>query len=91
LLGKPVLNGDIFSLNPAKLAQFLPECVEENGNTRCCAIIEEPYAKDFSRLLRPWYSWQKDSEQQANKNDESSAHIRFLLLTASCSLLTVIL
>ena len=52
LLGKPVLDGDILSLNPPKLAQLLPERVHEDRATRSSAWIQETYAKDFSRLLR---------------------------------------
>jgi len=48
LLGKSVLDGDVLSVNPAKLTQLLPECVEENGNTRRCAIIKVTNAKNFS-------------------------------------------
>ena len=33
LLGKPVLDGDILSLNPSKLAQLLPERVHEDRAT----------------------------------------------------------
>ena len=32
-LSKPVLDSDIFSLNPSKLAQLLPERVHENRAT----------------------------------------------------------
>ena len=52
LLGKPVLDGDILSLNPSKLAQLLPERVHEDRATRSSAIIQETYAEDFSCLLR---------------------------------------
>ena len=52
LLGKPVLDGDILSLNPAKLAQLLPERLHENRATRSSAWIQETYAEDFLCLLR---------------------------------------
>jgi hypothetical protein len=52
LLGKPVLDGEILSLNPSKLAQLLPERLQEDRATRSSAIIEVPYAEDFSCLLR---------------------------------------
>ena len=52
LLGKPVLDGDIFSLNPSKLAQLLPERVQEDRATRSSACIQVTYAEDFSCLLR---------------------------------------
>ena len=52
LLGKPVLDGDILSLYPSKLAQLLPEHVQEDRDTGSSAWIEETYAENFSRLLR---------------------------------------
>jgi hypothetical protein len=53
LLGKSVLDGDILSLDPSKLAQLLPERVHENRATRSSASIQETYAEDFRWLLRP--------------------------------------
>ena len=47
LLGKPVLDGDIFSLNPSKLAQLLPERLQEDRATGSSACIQETYAEDF--------------------------------------------
>ena len=52
LLGKPILDGDILSLNPAKLAQLLPERLHENRATRSSACIQETDAEDFPCLLR---------------------------------------
>ena len=52
LLCKPVLDGDILSLNPSKLAQLLPERLHEDRATRSSACIQETYAEDFSWLLR---------------------------------------
>jgi hypothetical protein len=52
LIGKPVLDGDILSLYPAKLAQFLAERFHEARATGSSAWIQETYAEDFSRLLR---------------------------------------
>ena len=49
---KPVLDGEIFSLNPSKLAQLLPERVHEDRATGSSAWIEETYAEDFPWLLR---------------------------------------
>ena len=37
LLGKPVLDGDILSLDPSKLAQLLPERLHEDRATRSSA------------------------------------------------------
>ena len=55
LLGKSVLDGDILSLNPSKLAQLLPERVHEDRATGSSAWIQETDAEDFSRLLRLGY------------------------------------
>jgi len=52
LLGKSVLDGEIFALNPPKLAQLLPKRVHEDRHTRSIAIIQETYAEDFRCLLR---------------------------------------
>ena len=52
LLGKSVLDGDILSLNPSKLAQLLPERVHEDRATGSSACIQETYAEDFPCLLR---------------------------------------
>ena len=52
LLGKPVLDGDILSLNPSKLAQLLPERLQEDRATGSSACIQETYAEDFPCLLR---------------------------------------
>src|SRR6185503_10247642 len=53
LLGKPVLCGDILSLNPPKLAHFLPKRVQDDRATGSSAINKETYAGDFRWLLRP--------------------------------------
>jgi hypothetical protein len=52
LLGKPVLDGDILSLNPSELAQLLSERLQEDRDTGSSAIIQQTYADDFPRLLR---------------------------------------
>ncbi len=52
LLGKSVLDGDILSLDPAKLAQLLPKRLHEDRATGSSAWIQETYAEDFSCLLR---------------------------------------
>ena len=51
-LRKSVLDGDILSLDPAKLAQLLPERLQEDRATGSSAIIQETYAGDFPCLLR---------------------------------------
>jgi hypothetical protein len=52
LVAKPVLDGDIFSVNPAKFVQLLPKRIQESCHTRSSASIQEPYAGDFPCLLR---------------------------------------
>jgi hypothetical protein len=52
LFGKSVLDDDILSLDPAKLAQLLSERINEDRATRSSASIQETYAKDFAGLLR---------------------------------------
>ena len=69
LLGKPVLDGDIFSLNPSKLAQLLPERVHEDRATGSSACIQETDAEDFSCLLRVGKRNAKHKEHGAKSND----------------------
>src|SRR5437879_1836475 len=52
LIRKSVLDGDILSLNPSKLAQLLPERLHEHRHTRSSARIQETYVRNFSCLLR---------------------------------------
>ena len=51
-LCESILDGDVLSFNPAKLAQLLPERVQADRDIGSSAIIEEPDAENFSRLLR---------------------------------------
>jgi hypothetical protein len=51
-LRESVLDGDILSLTPTKLAHLLPERLQEDRHPRSSAWIEETDAGDFSRLLR---------------------------------------
>jgi hypothetical protein len=68
LLPKPVLNGEILSLNPAKLTQLLAKRVQEYRATGSSARIQETYAEDFRRLLR--VSYMKNRQKQGCKYDE---------------------
>src|SRR5262249_51734070 len=52
LLGKPVLDGDIVTLDPSKLAHLLPERIHEDRATRSSACIQVTNAGDFACLLR---------------------------------------
>jgi hypothetical protein len=47
LLGKPVLESDIFFLDPSKLARLLPERLRKDRATGSSALIQETYAEDF--------------------------------------------
>ena len=69
LLGKPILDGDIFSLNPSKLAQLLPERLHEARATRSSACIQETYAEDFPCLLRVERTEQSSEEHSAKSKD----------------------
>ena len=62
MLSKPVLDGDILSLDPSKLAQLLPERFQEYRATRSSAWIQVTYAEDFPRLLR--VSWMNERQKQ---------------------------
>ena len=50
--GDSIYDDDIFSLNPSKFAQLLPERVHEDRATGSSASIQEADAENFSRLLR---------------------------------------
>jgi hypothetical protein len=52
LRAKPVLDGEILSFNPAKLAQLLPERRHEDRAAGSSAWIQITYADDFPCLLR---------------------------------------
>ena len=51
-LRKSVLDGEILSLDPAKLAQLLQERLHEDRHTSSSASIQETDAEDFPCLLR---------------------------------------
>ena len=77
LLGKSILDGDIFSLNPAKLAQLLPEPVQEDGVAGSCAWLQVSDAEDFpcccASALAP-------HTVSATTITKSPAHFRFSIL-----------
>src|SRR5512147_768457 len=52
LLQKAALDRDIFSLDPAKLAQLVSERIHEHGASGCTAWIEIADAKNLSSPLR---------------------------------------
>ena len=50
-------DGDVFPLNPPKLEQLLPKCLDKDRHTRRSARIEKADAGNFFRLrLRPCYN-----------------------------------
>jgi hypothetical protein len=53
LLAKPVLDSDILSLNPTKLAQLLPKRLQEYRATGGSASIQVTYAGDFPLSAAP--------------------------------------
>ena len=82
LLGKPVLDGDVFSLNPSKLAQLLPERVQEDRATRSSACIQETYAEDFPCLLRVDGTAKHKEHGAESKDNNCSLHV-FLSMHSS--------
>jgi hypothetical protein len=74
LLGKPIIDGDILSLNPSMLAHLLPERLQEDRNTRSSAIIQETYAEDFSCLLRVGGNAKRKEQSAKRKAKEFFSH-----------------
>jgi hypothetical protein len=73
LLGISVLDGDIFSFNPSKLAQLLPERLQEDRDTGSSAIIQETDAEDFPYLLGVDHSpAQRECENEGDKPHQFS-------------------
>jgi hypothetical protein len=52
LIGKSVLDGNVLSFNPSKLAELLRKRVYENRATGRSGSLQVTDAEDFSRLLR---------------------------------------
>src|SRR5205085_351157 len=81
LLGKSVLDGEILSLNPSKLAHFLQERVHEDraaGRTREIQVTD---AEDFSRLLRLNQRAKRKEHHAKSKDDDFSLHVFFSRLS----------
>ena len=74
LLGKPVLDGDILSLDPSKLAQLLPKRLQEDRATRSSAYIQETYAGDFSCLLRLSGNAKRKEQSAKRKTNDFFLH-----------------
>ena len=86
--GKPVLEGDILSLDPTKLAQLLPERVhEDRAYQKQCYDIQETYAKDFPCLLRVGGKAMSQEHSGKSKTKNSFTHFS---LTPFASRLTPI-
>ena len=84
LLGKPVLDGDILSFNPSKLAQLLPKRLQEDRDTGSSAIIQETYAEDFPCLLRLGRKQLRRKEHGAKSKDRDFFLHAFSLPRSTC-------
>jgi hypothetical protein len=80
LLGKPVLDDKIFSLNPTKLAQLLPERLHEARATGSSAWIQETDAEDFPCLLRVGGEAKSKEKKAGNKADDFFLHVFYYCL-----------
>jgi hypothetical protein len=81
LLGKPILDGDILSLDPSKLAQLLPERFQENRAARSSAIIQKTDAKGLSRRLRQSHRpTQSECDTDGNKRHHYILDFRFWIV-----------
>jgi hypothetical protein len=85
LIRKPVLDGDVFSFNPSKLAQLLPERVNENRAAGSSASFQEPYAEDFSCLLRVSGKAKRKEHSAKSKDRDFFLHV-FLSISIHSSL-----
>src|SRR5262245_1965695 len=95
MLGKPILDGDVLPLNPAKLGQLLPERLREDPDTGSRAIIQETYAEDFPCLLRVNRTAERKEHGANGKDGDFSIHVfpcslySTLLSRPSCHLMTL--
>ena len=74
---KPVLDGDILSLNPSKLAQLLQERLHEDRATGSSASIQETYAEDFPCLLR--LGERSSSQKKSCQSPDGGSSVHFSL------------
>jgi hypothetical protein len=81
LLSKPILDGDVFSFKPSKLAQLLPKRLQEDRATGSSAIIQETYTGDFTWLLRLGRKADRKEHDAKSKNDDFSLHVFSALST----------
>jgi hypothetical protein len=76
LLSKPILDGNVFSFDPSKLAQLLPERIQEDRATGRSAIIQDADAEDFARLRRG----RRAKRKEHRANDKAASFIPHELL-----------
>src|SRR6185437_4813350 len=74
LFCKSVLDGDVFSFNPAKLAQLLPEGPYEHRHTRSSAIVQETDAENFPHLLRMSRNAKRHEQSAKRKANDFFLH-----------------
>ena len=79
---KPVLDGDILSLNPSKLAQLLPKRLQEDRATGSSAWIQETDAEDFPCLLRVTWTTSASSKDVEYEDQDIFFFMRFFSLLA---------
>ena len=79
-LCKPILDGDVFSFNPSKLAQLLPERLHEDRATSSSAIIQETYPGDFCLLLRIGGQAKREEQSAKSKDGYCFLHVFFFCL-----------
>jgi hypothetical protein len=71
LLGKSVLDGDVFSLDPSKFAHLLTERLHADRASGSSAGIKETCAEDFSGLLRlHWKAKRKEHSAKGEAEDD---------------------
>ncbi len=74
-LGESVLDGEILSLDPAKLAQLVQERLHEARHTSSSASIQETDAEDFPCLLR--LGERSGSQKKACQSPDGGSSVHF--------------
>ena len=88
VLCKSVLDGDILSLDPSKLAEFLSQRFPRDGTTGSSARIQDADAEDFPCLLR--LNGSAKGKKQGAKLKILFLIIFFPLFFALCSMPAII-
>src|SRR5262249_48542830 len=78
-----MLDGDILSLDPSKLAQLLPERLQADRATGSSGILQETYAGDFPCLLR--LGGNAKRTEHGGKDKDSDFFLHAALLTRPSS------